>query len=362
MTDNFPFSSSQALFTEFESLRIDVEISEIPISAISVDDSPRIAGENLDHIATLAATDAVLPPILVHRQTNRVLDGMHRLRAAQLQNKKSLPACFIECDEADAFVIAVKANITHGLPLTLEDREAAAARIIQTHPQRSDRWIAGMTGLAASTVRKLRADTRSQPTKRMGRDGRVRPTNIADGRLKASDEILKRPDASLREIAKAAGVSPTTAKDVRDRLRRGENPVPGQVKDTPSAQASPDEPIYDNEAARYTYLRNLSLAVKKLQRDPSLRYTESGRVLMQWLQTSARGPALLENLLGDVPPHCGYIIADIARTIATEWQEFATDLEQRLRNWQASTTGNLILGAELNGVPVIRSHCSEVLS
>jgi len=70
-------------------------------------DSPRLAGEDAEHIWILAASEASLPPILVHHPSMRVIDGMHRLRAAVLrgdeqiavdyfhgsETRRSLPAC-----------------------------------------------------------------------------------------------------------------------------------------------------------------------------------------------------------------------------------------------------------------------------
>ncbi|HEY1620466.1 MAG TPA: ParB/RepB/Spo0J family partition protein, partial [Streptosporangiaceae bacterium] len=124
---------------------------QVPVAALLVGDSPRLQGESNEHIRMLAATDAQLPPILVHRPTMQVVDGMHRLRAALLRGQPTISVRFLDGSAEDAFISAVQANIEHGLPLTLADREAAADRIIATHPWRSDRWIATVTGLAAST-------------------------------------------------------------------------------------------------------------------------------------------------------------------------------------------------------------------
>ncbi|MFC7729983.1 hypothetical protein [Actinomadura keratinilytica] len=74
----------------------------------------------------------MLPPILVHRRTMRVVDGMHRLRAARLQGRCEIGVRFVDGPDADVFVAAVRANIGHGLPLSLADREAAAARCRRT--------------------------------------------------------------------------------------------------------------------------------------------------------------------------------------------------------------------------------------
>jgi hypothetical protein len=52
--------------------------SMVAAASLKAGDTPRLEGENLEHIKTLAEVEASWPPILVHRQTMRVIDGMHR--------------------------------------------------------------------------------------------------------------------------------------------------------------------------------------------------------------------------------------------------------------------------------------------
>jgi hypothetical protein len=53
---------------------IDAEM--VPIAALKPGDSPRLAGESIGHVQTLANSGSVLPPILVHRPT--MLTAMKR--------------------------------------------------------------------------------------------------------------------------------------------------------------------------------------------------------------------------------------------------------------------------------------------
>jgi hypothetical protein len=57
----------------------------VPILRLAPADSPRLLGEDAEHVRMLADAGTDLPPILVHRRTPRVIDGMHRLRAAHLR-------------------------------------------------------------------------------------------------------------------------------------------------------------------------------------------------------------------------------------------------------------------------------------
>lgn len=46
----------------------------------------------------------------------RVIDGMHRLRAAQLQGRTEIDARLLDISDAEAFLRGVAANVSHGLP------------------------------------------------------------------------------------------------------------------------------------------------------------------------------------------------------------------------------------------------------
>jgi ParB-like chromosome segregation protein Spo0J len=336
----------------------------VPVAALQAADSPRLNGEDQEHIRLLSETHADLPPILVHRPTMRVIDGMHRLRAAVAAGRTSVEVQFIDGTPEDAFVVAVIANTAHGLPLTRSDRKAATTRIINSFPTFSDRSIASVTGLSAQTVASIRRQTAagSAATKRIGRDGRVRPLTTADGRRVASDELARRPEASLRDIAKVAGISVATARDVRERVRRGEDPVPnGQraaaaTKPTdhvaaagcaeppaPAGRAPDPEPDPACTASTDLRIAGIGTAVARsrdrdprpllqnLKNDPVLRMSENGREVLRWLFNHATGPQGWENVLDDMPVHCGYVVAEVARRCADEWQQFATQIEELLR-------------------------------
>jgi AraC family transcriptional regulator len=72
----------------------------------------------------------------------RVIDGMHRLRAAILNRCRSIEVEFFDGDDEEAFIRAVGQNVAHGLPLTPAGRKDAAARILRFRPALSDRSVA----------------------------------------------------------------------------------------------------------------------------------------------------------------------------------------------------------------------------
>jgi ParB-like chromosome segregation protein Spo0J len=287
----------------------------VPIDSLVLAESPRALAQDDDHVRALAETGTALPPILVHRPTMQVVDGRHRLRAAQRRGKDHIEVRFVVDDEADLFVLAVQENVSHGRPLSLAERKAAAVRILLTHGHWSDRAIAAVTGLTHKTVSAVRRRSGGAAVRsgvRIGRDGIARPLDPSHGRQAAENIIRDRPDAPLRQVAKEAGIALSTAHDVRRRMAPARPHVPEQ-RSTGRAATQP------------------SPALRALSRDPSLRGTEAGRILLRWLAGSMVSQQECALLVNAVPGHCAVAVAELARSNAARWQQFATDLQRRAR-------------------------------
>jgi ParB-like chromosome segregation protein Spo0J len=341
----------------------DFDLSKYPTTRVPVADLVltnwlRVKGEDAKHVRALAEIDDELPPIGVHRATMRVIDGMHRVRAALLSGVASVEAWLFDGTENEAFLLAVRLNVAHGLPLSRADRVAAAVRIINSSPQWSDRAIAHAAGLSDKTVASIRRRTTAeipQSPDRIGRDGRVRPVSPAAGRRVASDLITQNPDAAIREIATRAGISAGTARDVRERLRNGLDPVPSRQRDTSASGRAESRPAAspaagfepaesptkgEDEGTRERSLsaRMTPMLLESLRNDPSLRYNETGRALLRLLALHTMSPAGWEQLISAVPLHRAQAVAQVARSSAEAWQEFAARLEYVTRQ---SITGLL---------------------
>lgn len=130
------------------------EIIQVPISRITVGGSLRAGGVDPRHIDALAEVCSELPPIVIHRKTMTVIDGVHRLRAVENSGATHISAVLFNGDEREAFVLAVKLNSNHGLPLSLADRKAAALHMLADFPEWSNRRLAGVVGLSDKTDRK----------------------------------------------------------------------------------------------------------------------------------------------------------------------------------------------------------------
>jgi ParB-like chromosome segregation protein Spo0J len=308
-------------------------LAEVPVGSLRAADSPRLSGLNLDHVRGLAEIGEGLPPILVYRPTMQVIDGMHRLSAARLNGQEAIQVEFFDGIEEEVFLLAVKANVEHGLPLTLADRRAAAERIVRTHRGLSDRAIATAVGLSAGTVAAIRrgSDDPAGPNMRIGLDGRMRPIDSADGRRIASELIAAHPERSLRKIARESGISLGTAHDVRERVRAGHDPVPHGARR--KANGSPPEPV-GRRGRSVTAptdrddVDSLSI-LAGLRRDPSLRYSERGRSFLRWLSLRILPPGEWRSAVSGISPHSAILVGKIARRCAGEWAHFADELERR---------------------------------
>ncbi|MDB1090279.1 transcriptional regulator [Streptomyces sp. ACA25] len=308
---------------------------DIDIRTLLPADSPRFALDQA-HVRALAESEEEFPPILVHRATLRVVDGMHRLRATELRNRHSIGARWFEGDEGAAFLLAVESNTRHGLPLSSDERKQAALRILRTYPHWSDRSIAERTGWNATGVGALRrdiADPDARPDARVGLDGRVRPSTTADGRRLAAEVIRQNPAASLREIARRAGISVGTARDVRYRLAQGWPAVLDSCRsDGPAATAdstattppAPDEGRAGRGAAP-DLARRVTL-FDGLRNDPSLRLSQSGRLVLHRLHAQLRTAEEWKRLAPTIPLHRRSAVADILSACADDLKGMAQDL------------------------------------
>jgi len=316
----------------------------VSVDSLLPADSPRSRGEDDEHINRLAERGGDLPPILVQQGTMRVIDGMHRLRAAILNGCPSIEVEFFEGDDEEAFIRAVEQNVAHGLPLTLADRKDAAARILGFRPELSDRSVASMTGLSPKTVGAIRARPSEEIPRldaRQGSDGRLRPLDSSEGRLRAAEVIRKNPGASLREIAASAGISPETARSVKAQFQAGDDPArnrrqrPGRTGKKPaeSAGSGAGSPATADAGAPGPWngqpADEMSGILQKLSRDPALRHSETGRRLLQIIHAKAVDGAARAVLMQESPPHSRPLLARIARYNASVWKEIENELRRQ---------------------------------
>lgn len=300
----------------------DGSVVEIPIRSLLPADSPRLTGPNFEHVRILAETEGELPPIIVHADSKRLIIGEHRRLAALMRGEETIRAKLYRGSEGSAFVMAVRSNVKHGLPLSMAERKAAAARILQFFPAWSDRAIASVSGLSHKTVAMVRSSSTAGSdilANRIGQDGRVRAVQISEKRHRASEMLKENPEATLRKVAEATGLSPTTVRDVKSRMNRGEDPViPRQrTRDSQPRKRVRTTPI--NEGW------DPLCAIRNLKVDPSFRFNQAGQLLLRSLDAPVNMPEH-DLLISRLPSHCSGVIARLAAHSAAWWQEFERKL------------------------------------
>lgn len=306
--------------------------ASVRVSVLKSGFSPRLNGEDPNHVQVLVDAEDPLPPILVHRASMRVIDGMHRLLAAIWRGQETILAEFFDGNEEDAYLLALKRNATHGYPLTLADRKAAVSRIVDAYPEWSDRVIAEATGISAKTVGAIRrrvAGAGGGSGTRLGKDGRVRPLDGAEGRLLASRLIESNPTAPVREIASKAGIAVSTAHDVRRRLRSGQSPLPAKSDHKGESKLAVPSPRSDPSIERRSRAESAVL-LSDLKKDPSLRYNEVGRRLLLLLEANALCfDVKWEHLVEAVPERWLTAITGFADEYAAMWHALAKRLHRQ---------------------------------
>lgn len=158
-------------------------MNELAPEALIVDPAlqPRVDGLDVDHVRQLQESAETWPPLVVVRRGGGYLliDGFHRLAAAQNLALRAVPIRVVDPPEdSDLHALAFALNAVHGRPLTLSDRRAFALRRLQEHPDGSNLEVARRAGLSPTTIAALRerleADAAIAPTDyRVGADGRT---------------------------------------------------------------------------------------------------------------------------------------------------------------------------------------------
>ena len=285
----------------------------------------RDAGLDEAHVEGLVATQGTWGPVLVQRHDRRVIDGAHRVAAARRLGLSRVEAETFDGDPVDVVVEFVRRHGTDGLALTVPDRKRAAASVLASRPEWSDRRIAEVCGLSPKTVGRVRASQvglggSGAQVARVGRDNRVRPLDPVAVRSRIVEALSDQPDASLRVVAASVGVSPETVRLVRMNLRNG----------TPVDPARSAVPVAEPDLA-------LSFAPEPVavpptwEDDAAIATCDRGADFLAWFERTCVDATSCDELREVVPLSRVYEIADEARRRAEVWTDFARRLEARSR-------------------------------
>lgn len=139
----------------------------IPVDHLVLDTAyqPRARGLSPSHLKLLRESDPQTWEALLVAPNGdgayTVLDGFHRTTVACELGLKQLP-CIVQ--DGAGYPEAVAANISHGLPLSSDDRKEAARWWAEQEPHLSYREIGRRVGLSDKTVKRALSYPTSEPS------------------------------------------------------------------------------------------------------------------------------------------------------------------------------------------------------
>lgn len=304
--------------------------ARLPLSSLKAKALLRQTGINRAQVKALAELDGQWTDIVVMRDELQIVDGLHRFFAAKLLGHSSINCVFFDGSVDEAFLEALRRNIQHGLPLTLNERKSAAKHLLGLRANWSDRRISGAVGLSPSTIAKLRStgprltdQNGHLDTERTGKDNRTRPRNSTEVRQRIEAELRTHPRSSLRNVAAVFGTSPETVRKVRKSIN--------------VSAPSPSEINCTNGPSQARPLVGPSTEERWL-RDSSLNSSNHLREFAAWFSRTAIS-AEWRTYVEELPISRVYEVVDEARSRARCWKEFADECERKAAS-QASKRPN----------------------
>ncbi len=343
-TDAAAIAIREALHERDPHQRYQIAIGEVSVGALHRGIALRSSGLDMDHVANLCKAAWPLTPILVHQPSMHVVDGHHRVAAAEAQGMTDIRAWLFDGPLDIAYTLAVRTNISHGLPLTLADRRAAAQKMLVYHKDWSDRAIAASTGLSAKVIGRLRraSEDSQQSITRLGRDGRRRPIDAGAQRAQAAEILAANPSASLREVARAVGLSPSTIHNLRARIEAATVTSQHNRTDVEREMALESRGHYATPQGNDNPSDDTATVLAALSRDPALRFNDTGRELLHWLHDHVVTTDDARRILDAAPNHSIIHFVAIARRCSYNWSVIAASLAAQQHPTISPTTGESI--------------------
>jgi len=267
------------------------------------------------------------PPIIVRRCDYTVIDGWYRVLAARQLKQTHIDAVFFDGSPEAAYFEALRCNLQHGLPLSLQERLQAGRRVLALNFDWSDRRVAEVCGLAPGTVGRLRVSVNVRASvgrstvengqlngRRRGLDGRLRPVDPDASKRRIIEALQDQPDQSLREIARITGASPVTVRSVRLQMMQGSLDAGGDQRESAS----------DSRPGAGSLERG---SVKSVASAAFARWFKRTGISSEW-----------HDYIETIPTSKLAEVSAEARQRAQEWQEFASALGERISTSDGAQT------------------------
>ncbi len=306
------------------------QVEDLFVPELRVGEGIRSGGLDERHVELLMECVDAWPPIVVWGEDLVVVDGCHRVEAARRLGRQRVAAFRFLGSPEEAFIEAIRRNVSHGLPLSVADRRRAARRVLVRNPDWSDRRIASLCGLSDKTVGRIRrvGSVGTSVDRRVGRDGKIRPIQPGEVRDRIRRALEENPAGSLRAIAAVAGASPETVRSVRARLQMNDSGPP--EADRPAAFRKSSQATTMSVLSVFTQPEDRS-AEKRSEREwlADQALSDCGD-FTEWFSSTNINEDW-HNFLWTIPLGRVYEIVDEARRRAAVWTSFASLLEARTR-------------------------------
>ena len=159
----------------------------VPVRALVVDDAISPRHVDADTVAAYADNADLLPPVLVQQGTLVLVDGRHRLHAVIRASRDYILVQEEEIADEELRDRAIRANVGHGRPYTLDERIANARDIMHRHPGWSAPMVAEWSGMSRRWVADQKAREQQRESERENRPVQSAPVaakvSTRDGRV-----------------------------------------------------------------------------------------------------------------------------------------------------------------------------------
>lgn len=132
-------------------------------SKVVIDQSiyPRIewSQETVDRYIEALEVGDIFPPIILHTNTMRLLDGMHRLQSRLQTQRETIDVVYMDIpDGVHGKLFAASLSVKHGDRIRKDELKAIAREITSANPDYSLQTISEYTGITRQTIGKWVSD------------------------------------------------------------------------------------------------------------------------------------------------------------------------------------------------------------
>lgn len=208
------------------------EVLSVDLLRLDGDTQARVSvnGDTVDEYAELLGPGKTWPfdnLTVFHDGTDYwVADGFHRTLAAIKAGRASVPCTVMTGTARDARMFGMRANDSHGLRMSREDRRKNVIWLLETYPTLTQKEIADKTGAGERTVRRIVEEKKDEnenrpmagpPPKTRGKVKKTESKEPTSAEKKEAERAKKAADKEAEKVRKAAEKEAEKARKAAER-------------------------------------------------------------------------------------------------------------------------------------------------